>query len=164
MYSREEIFTVCFFGHRYIDSFKIIETQIEELIREIITVHKYVEFLVGRNGDFDQIVSSVIKSVKKEFCGIECTHILVLPYHSAVLRKNEKCFFDYYDEIEICPDSCTAHFKNAIQIRNKKMIDRADLCVFYVEHQSGGAFQSMQYAVKKNKQIVNLTDMSINAF
>lgn len=38
------------------------------------------------------------------------------------------------------------------------MVDRSDLLVCYIEHNSGGAFQTVQYAKKKNKEIVNLSD------
>ena len=37
------------------------------------------------------------------------------------------------------------------------MVDRSDLVVFCVEHNSGGAYQTMQYAKKANTNIVNLS-------
>jgi len=63
-----EIYTVSFFGHRYIDSFYKIEEKLEEIIRTLIREHEYVDFLVGRDGDFDQIVASTIKRVKRNMC------------------------------------------------------------------------------------------------
>ena len=48
--------------------------------------------------------------------------------------------------------------KAAMQLRNREMVDRSDLVVCYIEHNSGGAFQTVQYAKKKNKEIVNLSD------
>lgn len=38
------------------------------------------------------------------------------------------------------------------------MVDRSDLVVFFVEHNSGGAFQTMQYAKKVNANIVNFKE------
>ena len=151
-----EIYTVSFFGHRYIDCFRMIEDKLEELIIKVLEEHEYVDLLVGRNDDFDQIVSSTIKRVKRDFRDDNCTHILVLPYNSAEFQNNEDSFSKYYDEIEICPESHASHFKAAIQTRNRNMIDRSDLCVFYVEHNSGGAYQSLLYATKQNRQIVNI--------
>ena len=155
-----EIYTVSFFGHRYVDQFTTIENRLEELIIKLLEEHEYVDFLVGRNGDFDQIVSSTIKRVKRDYRDDNCTHILVLPYNSAEFQNNEDSFSEYYDEIEICPESHAAHFKAAIQIRNRNMIDRSDLCVFYVEHNSGGAYQSLQYAMKEKRQIINVARSS----
>ena len=51
-----EIFTVAFFGHRYIDNPFKVEELLEEQIRKLINEKEYVDFLVGRNGEFDQCV------------------------------------------------------------------------------------------------------------
>ena len=153
------IYTVSFFGHRYIDRFRTIEDQLEELIIKLLREHEYVDFLVGRNGDFDQLVSSTIKRVKREFRDDNCAHILVLPYNTSEFQNNEDSFAEYYDEIEICPESHAAHFKAATQIRNRNMVDRSDLVICYVEHNSGGAYQTMQYALKQEKIVVNLAEV-----
>ena len=153
-----EIYTVAFFGHRYVDRFRMIEDRLEELLIKLLREHEYVDFLVGRNGDFDQLVSSTIKRVKREFRDDNCSHILVLPYNSAEFQNNEESFAEYYDEIEICPESHAAHFKAAIQTRNRAMIDRSDLVVCYIDHNSGGAYQSVQYALKQGKEVINLAD------
>lgn len=59
------VFTVCFFGHRRIDDFQAVEKAVESLIANIVSEHSYVEFLTGRDGDFDQIVTSAIRRYKK---------------------------------------------------------------------------------------------------
>lgn len=82
----------------------------------------------------------------------------MLPYLSAEYEKNEEAFQEYYDEIEICQDAAEGHYKAAIQVRNQEMFDRSDLIVCCIEHNSGGAFQTVEYAKKKNKEIVNLSD------
>lgn len=51
-----EIYTVAFFGHHYIDYF----SRVESIVRDLLNSHEYVDFLIGRDGDFDQIVSSTI--------------------------------------------------------------------------------------------------------
>lgn len=84
--------------------------------------------------------------------------MLVLPYLTAEYENNHQSFHEYYDEIEICQDAAEGHYKAAIQVRNREMVDRSDLVVCYIEHNSGGAFQTVQYAKKKNKEIVNLSD------
>lgn len=153
-----EIYTVSFFGHRFINNFRLIEDRLEELLIKLLKEHEYVDFLVGRNGDFDQLVSSTIKRVKREFRDDNCSHILVLPYNSSQFQNNEDSFAEYYDEIEICPEANAAHFKAAFQTRNRAMIDRSDLIVCYIDHNSGGAYQSVQYAAKHGKTVINLAD------
>lgn len=159
MHELLNIYTVSFFGHRYIDNFRVIEDRLEELIIILLREHEYVDFLVGRNGHFDQLVSSTIRMVKREFRDDNCTHTLVLPYNTSEFQNNEDSFAEYYDEIEICPESHAAHFKAAMQIRNRHMVDRSDLVICYIEHNSGGAYQTIQYALGREKKVVNLAEV-----
>lgn len=81
----------------------------------------------------------------------------VLPYVTADYRDYEEDFRAYYDEIEVF-DSAGKHFKAAFQARNRSMVDRADLVVFCVERNEGGAYQTMRYAIQQGKQYINLSD------
>ena len=152
------LYTVSFFGHRIIEDFNRAEANAEALIRDLILQKEYVEFLVGRGGDFDQIVSSTVKRFQRRIRDDNSTLVWVLPYTTAELRNHEESFRAYYDEIEICGAAENGHPKRAYQIRNRQMVDRSDLVVFYVEHNSGGAYQTMRYAQKQGKQIVNLAE------
>ena len=58
-------YTVSFFGHRVIADPLMIEQRLETLIRKLLKEKEYVEFLVGRDGEFDQLVSSVIRRCKR---------------------------------------------------------------------------------------------------
>ena len=84
----------------------------------------------------------------------------VLPYPTAELSKNIKEYEEYYDSIEICEEASRSHPKAAITKRNQSMIDRADLIVCYVEHESGGAYKAMKYAEKAEKKVINIADVS----
>ncbi len=65
-------------------------------------------------------------------------------------------YLNYYDEVEICTDSSEVHYKSAIQVRNRCMVDRSDLVVCCIQHKSGGAYKTVQYAIKNGKRIVYL--------
>lgn len=150
-------YTVSFFGHRDFCEHHKCEEKLEEIIRSAISSHKYVNFLVGRNGKFDIFVSSVIKRIKKEreedyFINLT----LVLPYITSEFKNNEDYFEKYYDNIEICPASELAHFKSAITLRNRKMIDRSNLVVCFVSKQTGGAASATKYAQSTGKTVINL--------
>lgn len=151
-----DIFTVSFFGHREVDDFFDIETQVEQLIYELVSTKEYVDFLVGRNGEFDQLVSSTIRKVKRDFRDDNCCHTLVLPYETAEYRNNYNSFNNYYDQVDIYENSYRAHFKAAFQKRNQEMVNRSDLVVFYLEREYGGAYQTYQYAIKQKKRIIKL--------
>ena len=155
-----KIYSVSFFGPRVVNTPRQIEQKLDKLIRSLLSEQEYVEFLVGRNGEFDQLASSAIRRAKRAFRDDNSAHVLVLPYSVAEYRNNEDSFRDYYDEIEICQNSAEAHYKSAIQIRNRQMIDRSDLIVCCIEHNSGGAYQTIQYARNQKKEIINLADLS----
>ena len=154
------LYAVSFFGHRQIDNVFVIEQRLEMMIRELLVSKEYVEFLVGRDGEFDQLVASTVRRCKRTVRDDNSALVLVLPYATAEYRNNEKSFHEYYDEIEICAESAEKHFKAAHQTRNRSMVDRSDLVVFCVEHNSGGAYQTMQYAKKVNANIINLPNVT----
>ncbi len=153
-----DIFTIAFFGHRYIENPNNVESLLEQQIIKYIQNKEYVEFLVGRNGEFDSCVSSVIHRVRKKYRKDNSSLSLMLPYLTAEYSKNKSYFEDYYDNIEISYAALNAHPKAAIQHRNREMTDRADLIICYVKNNSGGAYQTVKYASKIKKQIINLAD------
>lgn len=153
-----EIYTISFFGHRYIENMPFIEIKLENIIREAIQKYEYVNFLVGREGDFDQIASSAIRHIKKNYLDFNSSLIWVMPYQKAEYQKNKTNFEKYYDEIEICYESSMVHPKAAIQLRNKIMVNRSQLVVFGVNKTSGGAYRTMKYAIKCGKKIINVCE------
>lgn len=150
-------YTVSFFGHRYIDNSLAIDTALDDLIGTLLRSKEYVEFLVGRNGEFDQLVSSAIRRCKREVRDNNSAHVWVLPYVTADFRDYEDDYRAYYDEIEIF-NYAGSHYKAAFQARNRNMVDRSDLVVFFVERHEGGAYQTMRYAMQQDKQYINLAD------
>lgn len=152
-----DIYTVAFFGHREFPNMFELEEKLTSILRELIAAKEYVEFLVGRDGDFDQLTASTVKSVIRNYGNGNASLILILPYERADYRDNRESFESYYDEVQICYESSQAHPKAAIEVRNKKMIDRSDLVVCAVEH-SGGADKAMRYAIRQGKKVINLIE------
>ena len=50
------------------------------------------------------------------------------------------------------------HPKSAFQMLNREMVDRADLVICYIENKEGGAWQTIKYAMEKEKNIINLAE------
>ncbi len=153
-----EIFTVSFFGHRQIEDFRHVEEQLDMLVRRLIREKEYVDFLIGRNGEFDQLVSSTVRRAKRDIDNSNSSLILVLPYMTAEYDNNKESFEEYYDEIEI---SDSGHPKSAFQIRNRAMVDRSDLVVFCVDRNEGGAYQTAKYAKRADKEYINLGSLDL---
>lgn len=150
-----DIYTVSFFGHRELPNMFALENKLMSLLREIINTHEYVEFLVGRDGDFDQLCSSCVRRAIADYATGNASLILVLPYERADYRNNKESFEQYYDEVQICYEASQAHPKGAIFERNRQMIDCSDLIICAVDH-SGGAAMAAKYAVQQGKKVINL--------
>ena len=153
-----DIYTVAFFGHREIEHFKETQQALEKLIESMMREHEYVEFLVGRNGEFDQLTASTVRAIRKRLGCRNCSLVLVLPYMTAEFRDNEASFLEYYDEVEVSSAAEGVHFKSAMQTRNREMVDRANLVIFCVDHASGGAYQTLKYAKKIHKPYIIISE------
>ena len=153
-----DIYTVAFFGHREIEQFHEVGKALEKLVSDLLLKYEYVEFLVGRNGDFDQMVSSTVRSVRNRLGFLNSSLTLVLPYMTAEFRDNEESFLAYYDEVEVSAAADGVHFKSAMQTRNREMVDRSDMVVFCVDHPSGGAYQTLKYVKKHQKPYINISE------
>ena len=151
-----DIYTVSFFGHRQIENALTVENRLESIIRNLLIEKTYVEFLVGRNGEFDLLATSTVRRSKRAVRDDNSSLVLVLPYLTAEYTNDQASFDRYYDEVEVSSAAAQGHFKAAIQTRNREMIDRSDLVLCCIQHRSGGAYQSVQYALKHGKQVLNL--------
>lgn len=81
-----------------------------------------------------------------------------MPYLKAEYSNNADSFDEYYDSVEVCEAAAESYPKAAIQVRNKYMVDRSDLVITYVDHDSGGAYQTKLYAEKTGKPVINIAD------
>ena len=135
------IYTVSFFGHRCVECGTEIENRLDTLLHDLINQREYIDFLIGRDGDFDLLASSAIKRNIRNYAYGNAHFTLVLPYMRAEYRDNEKSYLEYYDEVEICSESAESHPKSAIQIRNRNIVDRSDLVVCYIQYKKRWSLQ-----------------------
>lgn len=105
------------------------------------------EFLLGGYGNFDILAAKLVKTIKEKNPNIKST--LVLPY------------FDRQYDLDLYDDTVYPALENipkrfAILKRNEYMVDTSSTIIAYVLHNWGGAAKTLNYAVKKNKTIINI--------
>ena len=149
-----EIYRVSFIGHRRVDDFYFVEEQLDNIVCELIRTKEFVEFYVGKNGDFDTMVASAIKRAQKRFGKDNNSLILVIPYTVADMEYLE----DFYDEIWLPDELYGVHFKNAITKRNEWFVNNSDLLIAYVLRDKGGAATCLQNAIKSKIATVNIAE------
>ena len=150
--------TVCVFaGHREVYQ-PGIDTKIEETINGLLqTDHKFV-FFTGGMGQFDEMCSSAVRSAKHRRPDLNISLVLVLPYMSNRLNIDKGYYESLYDEIIILGELYNVHYKAVIKKRNRWMVDQADHVIAYVYREFGGAFDTVQYARKQGKSVINLAE------
>ena len=149
-----EIYRVSFIGHRRIDRFRFVEEQLDRTISELMRRKEYIEFYIGRNGDFDTMVASAVKRYQKQHGKENSSLILVIPYPVA----NMDCLEQFYDEIWYPEELYKTHHKAAITKRNEWFVRNSDLLIAYVETDNGGAATCLKEAKKRKIPIINIAD------
>lgn len=148
--------TVSLFGHRIMQNSVAAADRLRRIVNDLLSNEEFVEFLVGRDGDFDLLAASIIRTAMQKINRQNASLILVLPYPRAEIIENETFFLDYYDDIEICDAAQISHYKSAFWIRNRQMIDRSDLVIVCLEHSKGGTARAANYATHRGIKVLNV--------
>lgn len=143
--------TVTFCGHaNFREEDGIFEKLLGILEREINGEN--VEFLLGGYGQFDSFCARCAREYKKIHPNSKL--VLILPYLDK-LKGEIEYEISYCDETEY-PSLERVPRRLAILRRNQWMVMKSDLVISYVDHHWGGAFQTVLFAYKKSKKIINL--------
>ena len=135
-----------FFGHRECpDSIKI---KLREVLIDLITNHDVDMFYVGNQGQFDSIVLSVLRELKKKFPQINFA--VVLAY-----MPGKQTEYDDYSNTMLPEGIESVHPRYAISWRNNWMLRQSDCVVTYITHSWGGAAQYTEKARNEGKTIFN---------
>ena len=142
---------VCtFFGHG--NAPQELYPRIVEVIENLIAEKQVDCFYVGNNGSFDYMVRKALKELATKHPHIR--YSVVLSYLPQ--EKDELGIYDYSDTVY--PEGLEdVHPRYAICRRNEWMVDNSDIVVTYVKHNYGGANRYKQLAMRKAKQIVELS-------
>ncbi len=145
------IYRVALFGHRDFCQHKRLDNTLYLIIKDLLRTKAFVEFYIGRDGEFDIYAASIIKRVQTVM-GAENSELnLVLPY----IRKDINYYEKYYDRVSI---PISVHPKIAITKRNEWAVEQADLVICYIERKKGGAYAAMRYAELLGKKVLNLAN------
>ena len=130
-----------FFGHKICQSDLL--PKLENVLEHLICTEKVMRFYVGNTGEFDSIVLTALKQLKKRF---PISIYVVLAYMPKVAVE----YAVLPEGIEAVPP------RFAIDYRNNYMLKQSDVVVCYVITSAGGAAKFCRKAVKQNKRVINL--------
>ena len=144
--------TCTFFGHK--DTPKETESTLRSTLTDLIVNKDVNVFYVGKNGNFDNMVSTILSEMSLTY---PIKYYIVLAYLPKKESKNP--------ELTILPEGIeSVPLRFAISYRNKWMIEQSDCVVTYVNHSWGGAAQFKELAEKKGKTVIELNDNNTRIF
>ena len=152
-------FTCCFTGHR---NLKHSKERIKEVLKNtIIQLIKKGIIYYGCGGalGFDTIAATTILELKKEYPQIKL--ILVLPCRNQADKWSDKDIEEYErikeqaDKIRILSETYT---NTCMHERNRHLINNSKYCIAYLTENYGGTFYTVNYAKKRNINVINIAD------
>ena len=147
-----------FAGHREIYAADISE-RVDAAIESILRVDTDFTFYTGDMGAFDRICAGAVRRAQRAHPNLNSKLILVLPYLTESLHTNKAYYESTFDSILVPTELIGAHYKGAIQKRNRWMVNHSDYLIAYVRQNFGGAYQTLQYARRQPElTIVNLAN------
>ena len=136
-----------FFGHRECpDSVKPI---LQEVLVDLIDNHRVDMFYVGNQGQFDAMVRSTLRELRKVYP--QTDYAVVLAYMPG--KRNE---YDDYSDTMLPEGIETVHPHYAISWRNNWMLRQSDYVVTYITRSWGGAAQFANKAIRQAKNVINI--------
>ena len=153
--------TVCFTGHRHIPEldYPQLEEALVDTVEGLIARGAEV-FRAGGAVGFDTFAALTVLSLKKKHPHIRLELILPCPTQARGWEINDLCL---YEQILAQADAhryvSTGYYRGVLQMRNRALVDGADVCVAYLRNSHGGgtAF-TVSYALKQGLELINLQD------
>ena len=149
---------ITFAGHRFLLNQDAIKEELLRALLENTSTSEDITFYCGGYGMFDSISACACREIKRYRPNAEL--VFVTPYIDEESQKNMKALTEsgLYDSTVYPPlEAIPKRF--AIIKRNIWMIKSADLVIAYVKKTHGGAYNTLSYAKRKKKKIINLADI-----
>ncbi len=161
----------CFLGHRKIENTEVLRTKICETVERLIADENIDTFLFGSKSRFDSLCHELVTEIKEKYPHIKRIYVRAeYPY----IDEDYKAYIlkDYEDTYY--PEHMANAGKAAYVERNCEMIDKSNICIVYFNPEysphkrkashngildygaKSGTKIAFEYAVKKNKKIINV--------
>ena len=152
---------VCFTGHRSLEPEKAnaIFGTLEQLLHALIN-HGATHFYAGGALGFDTIAALTVLRLKQTYPHIKLCLVLPCKNQTKMWNNSDRAIYESIlanaDSVEYVSESYTAH---CMHDRNRRLVDISDICIAYCEHSGGGTAYTMAYALKSEKELVNIADL-----
>lgn len=148
--------TCCFTGHRVIqDDIEVLKQKLSETVDMLIS-EGVTRFISGGALGFDTLAAEVIIEKRKEkdiFLEIAVPCLGQDSKWNAAQKKRYKNILDNSDAVTVLSKQ---YITGCMHVRNRYMVDKAQVVVSYYRGRQGGTRATFLYAQEKEKRIINL--------
>ena len=142
-----------FAGHRH---FPAPRSSVDGVIETVLQTDRVFTFYSGGMGEFDAQCEAAVRGAKRRYPDLNIQLLLVLPYMTNRLNTNKTYYEDMYDGVIIPEALLGVHPKAAITKRNRWMVDASDYVIACVRRGFGGAYETVKYAQRIGKPVIEL--------
>lgn len=154
--------TVCFTGHRsipgkdYARLYDLLQQTVEQLIRDGASI-----FRTGGALGFDTMAALCILNLRRQYPHIRLELILPCPTQTEQWQESDVLLYEQIMErADIYRYVSQSYYTGVLQMRNRSLVEGADVCVAYLRTSNGGgAAYTAAYALKQGLELVNLQDL-----
>ena len=151
---------IAFIGHRKIEERGGLRQKITDSVTALIEKKKADTFLFGSKSEFNDLCYEVVSELKDEYPHIRRIDVRATNEHLPQMYID--ITLKYYEET-VFPESVSgAGYRSYIK-RNQAMIDMCNILITYFDKEYcqsvgriSGTRKAVEYAIKKNKQMINL--------
>ncbi|MBE6582658.1 MAG: DUF1273 domain-containing protein [Ruminococcaceae bacterium] len=153
----------CFTGHRAMtdeelkSSALLVSEQIKTLYAKGIR-----NYYAGGAIGFDLAAAVTVLNMKRVYPDITLNLALPCPEYQSKWTRSQ---VELFDRVRTRADNevyvSESYHRGCMQVRNKYMVDKSAVCIAYLREKTGGTYNTVTYALKKGRQVINLTDVPL---
>ena len=155
---------VCFTGHRQIPEadYPRLHALLERTVEEAILGGARV-FRAGGALGFDTLAAITVLSLRRKHPEIRLELILPCPTQTRGWSENEKKLYgQILEQADAHRYVSDVYFPGVLQMRNRALVEGADLCIAYLTSSHGGTAFTVRTALAEGLDLINLADLLKN--
>ncbi len=146
------------------ESFNSLEKKIYDSVFALVE-EGFCDFYCGMASGFDLLCGKAVIDIKRNRPEKGIRLIAAIPFSaqsngfSNMWKKLYEIVIAEADKIEIISEEYSI---SCFEKRNRFMVDKSQCVICYFDGKSGGTANTVKYALKKGKRIINLADYKID--
>lgn len=153
---------VCFTGHRTVppQDYAALNEQLHACVEDCIAKGA-TTFRTGGALGFDTMAALCVLQARQNHPHVRLELILPYPEQADMWSASDTILYhQILEQADAHRFVSSKYYAGVLQLRNRALVEGADLCVAYLcSSHGGGAAYTASYALKKGLELINLQDL-----